>query len=130
VPVPTEILLAEDDDRLRTAVATGLRLEGYVVHEVPDGLAAIEAVIEREPALVILDVMMPVLDGVQACRRLRQRFPHLPILLLTARAAVADRIDGLDAGADDYLVKPFALGELAARIRALLRRGGPSVTGE
>lgn len=119
----TDIVFAEDDDRVRTAVSRGLRLEGYEVREVVDGLAAIEAVIEREPAMVILDVMMPVLDGLSACRRLRERFPALPILILTARHEVEDRIEGLDAGADDYLVKPFALGELAARVRALVRRG-------
>lgn len=118
-----DIVFAEDDDRVRTAVSRGLRLEGYEVREVVDGLAAIEAVMEREPALVILDVMMPVLDGLTACRRLRERFPALPILMLTARHEVEDRIEGLDAGADDYLVKPFALGELTARVRALVRRG-------
>ncbi len=130
VPVPyrcgvagTDIVFAEDDDRVRAAASRGLRLEGYEVREVVDGLAAVEAVIEREPALVILDVLMPVLDGLSACRRLRERFPGLPILILTARHEVEDRIEGLDAGADDYLVKPFALGELAARVRALMRRG-------
>lgn len=116
-------MFAEDDDRVRAAASRGLRLEGYEVREVVDGLAAVEAVIEREPALVILDVLMPVLDGLSACRRLRERFPGLPILILTARHEVEDRIEGLDAGADDYLVKPFALGELAARVRALMRRG-------
>ena len=119
----TEIVFAEDDDRVRAAVSRGLRLEGYDVREVVDGLAAVEAVVEREPAAVILDVMMPVLDGLAACRRLRERFPALPILILTARHEVEDRIEGLDAGADDYLAKPFALGELAARVRALVRRG-------
>jgi two-component system response regulator MprA len=118
-----DIVFADDDDRVRTAVSRGLRVEGYEVREVVDGLAAIEAVIEREPALVILDVMMPVLDGLTACRRLRDRSPTLPILMLTARHEVEDRIEGLDAGADDYLVKPFALGELTARVRALMRRG-------
>jgi two-component system, OmpR family, response regulator MprA len=122
----TDIVLAEDDDRVRVAVSRGLRAEGYEVREVVDGLAAVEAVVERAPALVILDVMMPVLDGLSACRRLRERFPSLPILILTARHEVEDRIEGLDAGADDYLVKPFALGELAARVRALVRRGSLS----
>lgn len=119
----TDIVFADDDDRVRSAVSRGLRLEGHEVREVVDGLAAVEAVITREPDLVILDVMMPVLDGLSACRRLRERFPSLPILMLTARHEVEDRIEGLDAGADDYLVKPFALGELMARVRALVRRG-------
>jgi two-component system response regulator MprA len=118
----TDIVVAEDDDRVRVAVSRGLRSEGYQVREVADGLAAVEAVLERQPELVILDVMMPVLDGLSACRRLRERFPGLPILILTARHEVENRIEGLDAGADDYLVKPFALGELAARVRALMRR--------
>ena len=122
-----EVLVAEDDKGVREALVRGLRLEGYVVRAVVDGLAAVEAVVEREPDVVVLDVMMPVLDGLTACRRLRARSRTLPILILTARHEVDDRIAGLDAGADDYLVKPFALGELAARLRALLRRS--SITG-
>ena len=121
-----DIVFGEDDDRVRIAVGRGLRMEGYEVRECSDGLAAIESVLEREPGLVILDVAMPVLDGLSACRRLRERFPALPILILTARHDIEDRIEGLDAGADDYVVKPFALGELAARVRALLRRGNVS----
>ena len=121
-----DVLVAEDDGAVRASLMRGLRLEGYEVRAVADGLAAVEAVIEREPDLVILDVMMPILDGLAACRRLRDRSPTLPILILTARHEVDDRIAGLDAGADDYLVKPFALGELAARVRALLRRSSLS----
>jgi two-component system, OmpR family, response regulator MprA len=122
-----EVLVAEDDKGVRESLVRGLRLEGYEVRAVADGLAAVEAVVEREPDVVVLDVMMPVLDGLAACRRLRARSRTLPILILTARHEIDDRIAGLDAGADDYLVKPFALGELAARLRALLRRS--SITG-
>ena len=124
------MLVAEDDVAVRDSLVRGLRLEGYEVRAVADGLAAVEAVAEREPDLVVLDVMMPIVDGLTACRRLRARSRSLPILILTARHEVNDRIAGLDAGADDYLVKPFALGELHARVRALLRRGGLSGSDE
>jgi two-component system response regulator MprA len=127
---PAEVLVAEDDRGVRESLVRGLRLEGYSVRAVADGLAAVEAVVEREPDVVVLDVMMPVLDGLATCRRLRARSRSLPILILTARHEVDDRIAGLDAGADDYLVKPFALGELAARLRALLRRSSLSGTDE
>jgi two-component system response regulator MprA len=120
------VLVAEDDQRVRESVQRGLRLEGYEVIAVADGQQAVDAVLHQEPSLVVLDVMMPVLDGLTACRQLRARFPALPILMLTARHEVSDRIAGLDAGADDYLVKPFALGELSARVRALLRRSSVS----
>jgi two-component system response regulator MprA len=122
------VLVAEDDQRVRDSVQRGLRLEGYQVVAVPDGQQAVDAVLHQEPSLVVLDVMMPVLDGLTACRQLRSRFPALPILMVTARHEVTDRIAGLDAGADDYLVKPFALGELSARVRALLRRSSVSGT--
>lgn len=122
-----DIVLAEDDTNVRESLVRALRLEGHAVRAVGDGLSAIDEVTRVAPQLVILDVMMPVLDGLSACRRLRELDPALPILMLTARNEVVDRIAGLDAGADDYLVKPFALGELAARVRALLRRS--SVTG-
>jgi two-component system, OmpR family, response regulator MprA len=126
-----ELLVAEDDANVRNAVARGLRLDGYTVHTVSDGIAAVEFAVANDPDLVILDIGMPVLDGLGACRRLRAASPTLPILMLTARHEVEDRIAGLDAGADDYLVKPFALGELAARVRALLRRTSISgATGE
>ena len=96
--------------------------EGYEVEAVPDGAQALEAVLARLPDVVVLDVMMPYVDGLTVCRQLRDRYRTLPILMLTARHEVSDRVAGLDAGADDYLVKPFALGELFARLRALLRR--------
>jgi len=104
-----------------------LELEGYDVEAVGDGEKALAAVLASEPDVVVLDVMMPFLDGLSVCRRLRAREVRVPILMLTARHEVADRVSGLDAGADDYVVKPFALDELSARLRALLRR--TSVTG-
>ena len=104
-----------------------LELEGYDVEAVGDGEKALAAVLASEPDVLVLDVMMPFLDGLSVCRRLRAREVRVPILMLTARHEVADRVSGLDAGADDYVVKPFALDELSARLRALLRR--TSVTG-
>jgi two-component system response regulator MprA len=118
------VLVAEDDKGLRESLVRVLRFEGYDVEAVGDGSKALEAVDARAPDAVVLDVMMPVVDGLTACRRLRERHRLLPILMLTARHEVADRVAGLDAGADDYLVKPFALDELLARLRALMRRSG------
>ncbi|MEV0583235.1 response regulator transcription factor [Nonomuraea sp. NPDC050310] len=117
------LLVVDDEPALREALQSSLEFEGYRVETVNDGLAALEA-LEREPYdAVLLDVMMPRLDGLTACRRLRSGGNHVPVLMLTARDAVGDRVSGLDAGADDYLVKPFELDELLARVRALLRRG-------
>ncbi|GAA3447865.1 DNA-binding response regulator [Planomonospora venezuelensis] len=117
------MLVVDDEPALREALQSSLEYEGYRVGLAADGLAALEA-LEREPyELVLLDVMMPRLDGLTACRRLRAAGNHVPVLMLTARDAVGDRVSGLDAGADDYLVKPFELDELLARVRALLRRG-------
>jgi two-component system response regulator MprA len=112
---------------VRESLVLALGLEGYDVEAVGDGEQALETVLAREPDAVVLDVMMPFLDGLTVCRRLRARGSKVPILMLTARHEVADRVSGLDAGADDYLVKPFALDELSARLRALMRR--TSVTG-
>lgn len=117
------ILLAEDDHQLGGTIARGLRNRSFAVDLVHDGVAALtEAVITSYDA-IILDVMMPRRSGLEVARELRARGIATPILMLTARDAVADRVDGLDAGADDYLIKPFALEELLARLRALLRRG-------
>jgi two-component system response regulator MprA len=121
------VLVAEDDRSVRESLVLALGLEGYDVEAVGDGEQALEAVLKEEPDAVVLDVMMPFVDGLTVCRRLRARGVKVPILMLTARHEVADRVSGLDAGADDYLVKPFALDELSARLRALLRR--TSVTG-
>jgi two-component system, OmpR family, response regulator MprA len=127
-PVESRIVLCEDDQGVREALARALRFEGYHVTTANDGGEALELVTKDVPDLVILDVMMPYIDGLTACRRLRDKHRTLPILMLTARHEVSDRVAGLDAGADDYLVKPFALDELLARVRALLRRSSASGT--
>jgi len=120
------ILIAEDDRRVRDALTRALELEGYEVTAVTNGAEALLAFDnEIQPDLVILDIMMPEVDGLTACRRMRARGVDLPILMLTARHELGDRVAGLDAGADDYLVKPFELEELLARLRALLRRRTP-----
>ena len=116
------ILVVDDEPALRAALQRALRLEGYDVTLAEDGDAALRLVQRDAPELVVLDVLMPALDGLAVCRRLRRAGDRTPVLMLTARDAVSDRVSGLDAGADDYLVKPFALEELLARVRALLRR--------
>jgi two-component system response regulator MprA len=116
------VLVVDDEPAVRESLGRTLRFEGYEVAEAADGVDALAAVQSRGPDLVILDVMMPRMDGLEACRRLRSAQQHLPVLMLTARDDIGDRVAGLDAGADDYLVKPFALQELLARVRALLRR--------
>jgi two-component system OmpR family response regulator len=120
------ILVVEDEVRLAMLLRQGLTEEGYAVDVAGTGEEALDWVRVVDHDAVVLDVMLPGIDGLEVCRRLRQRRVQTPILLLTARDAVADRVVGLDAGADDYLVKPFALAELAARLRALARR--PSET--
>ncbi len=124
------MLIAEDDRGVRESLTRALRFEGYDVQAVNDGSQALEAVMGQVPDVAILDVMMPYIDGLTVCRQLRQRNHQLPILMLTARHEVSDRVAGLDAGADDYLVKPFAMSELTARLRALLRRTGLSGSDE
>jgi two-component system, OmpR family, response regulator MprA len=116
------VLVVDDDPAVRDSLARTLRFEGHEVATAGDGQQALAAVAEREPDAVILDVSMPVLDGVQTCQRLRADGFLVPVLMLTARDGIGDRVAGLDAGADDYLVKPFALQELLARLRALFRR--------
>ena len=116
------ILLAEDDGATSEALQRALRLEGYQVRPFADGAAALEGALAEQVDLILLDVMMPVRDGLSVCRELRRTGVRTPILMLTARTEVSDRVSGLDAGADDYLPKPFALDELLARVRALLRR--------
>ncbi|MFE5581274.1 response regulator transcription factor [Kitasatospora sp. NPDC056531] len=117
-----KVLVVDDDPEVRAAVETGLSVAGYTVRGAADGLAALTEVALWQPDAVVLDVMMPVLDGLAVCRRLRALGDTTPIIVLTARDSVSDRVEGLDAGADDYLIKPFALDELTARVRALLRR--------
>jgi two-component system response regulator MprA len=117
-----KILLVDDDPGIRLSVQRSLEFEGYRVTTAEDGEAALIAIAAAQYDCVILDISMPRLDGLGVCRRLRQDGNDIPILVLTARQQVADRVSGLDAGADDYLAKPFALEELLARVRALLRR--------
>jgi two-component system OmpR family response regulator len=117
------ILLVEDDAKLARALTHGLEREGYAIDVADRGDHALRQALERNYDGVVLDVMLPGLDGFAVCRELRRSAQWLPVLMLTARADVGDRIRGLDAGADDYLVKPFDFGELLARLRALFRRG-------
>jgi DNA-binding response OmpR family regulator len=117
------LLLAEDDPQAAAVLSKGLREHAYVVDVAGDGRAAYGHALAREYDLIILDVMLPEMDGLQVCRRLRKEERATPILMLTARGGVEDRVEGLDAGADDYLPKPFHFPELLARVRALLRRG-------
>jgi two-component system, OmpR family, response regulator MprA len=116
------ILVVDDDRSVRDAVRRALTLGGYEVDAAEDGRQALARLTSAPPDAVVLDVGMPEIDGLEVCRRVRDSGDRVPILMLTARDSVSDRIDGLDAGADDYLVKPFDIGELKARIRALLRR--------
>ena len=116
--------MVDDEPAVRTALQRALRLDGYDVELAADGAEALAALSTASRDAVLLDVLMPGVDGLEVCRRLRRRGDHTPVLMLTARDGVADRVAGLDAGADDYLVKPFHLDELLARVRALLRRSG------
>jgi two-component system response regulator MprA len=116
------ILVVDDDPAVSSSLSRALRLEGYAVAVVADGPPALQVVAADRPDAVVLDLQLPTLDGIEVCRRLRAAGDDTPILMLTARDAIGDRVEGLDAGADDYLVKPFALAELLARLRALLRR--------
>ncbi|WP_432003301.1 response regulator transcription factor [Streptomyces sioyaensis] len=123
------VLLAEDDRPIRTALERALTLEGYQVTAVADGIQALAAAHRERPDVILLDVMMPGIDGLQVCQVLRAEQDRTPILMLTARVETADRIAGLDAGADDYVVKPFEVEEVFARLRALLRRTTPDPAG-
>lgn len=124
----SSVLIVEDDPGVRDALERALSFEGYSVETARDGAVALSMLRNHTYDLIVLDVMMPHLDGLEACRRIRAGGDDVPILMLTARAAVDDRVEGLDAGADDYLPKPFALDELLARIRALLRRSTDAVS--
>jgi two-component system response regulator MprA len=123
------ILVTDDERSVRSAVRRALTLEGYRVTEAEDGGQALQAIARDHPDAIVLDVMMPELDGYQVCRALRDGGDSTPILMLTARDEIDQRVKGLDAGADDYLVKPFALEELLARLRALIRRSVPDDEG-
>jgi two-component system response regulator MprA len=125
-----KVLVVDDEPGVRSALQRALALERHEVQLAEDGQQALDALAESAVDAVVLDVMMPRIDGLEVCRRLRAAGDRTPVLMLTARDAIDDRVDGLDAGADDYLVKPFALRELNARLRALLRRvdtGGPTL---
>jgi len=117
----TELLVVDDDRGVRDALRRGLALEGFSVREARDGLAALREVTARLPAVMVLDLAMPGLDGVEVLRRLRAEGRSLPICILSARDEIDDRVAGLEAGADDYVVKPCSIGELAARLHALVR---------
>ncbi|HKJ36484.1 MAG TPA: response regulator transcription factor [Solirubrobacterales bacterium] len=121
-----QVMVVDDEPAVRDAVARALKLEGYDVRTADDGAEALRELAVAAPDAVVLDVLMPEVDGLEVCRRLRGAGDRTPVLMLTARDGVSDRVDGLDAGADDYLVKPFALEELLARLRALLRRAEPT----
>ncbi len=122
MPPRYRLLVADDDQALRAALERALRFEGYAIELASDGADALDRLRAHPPDLVVLDLMMPGVSGMEACRRLRAAGNHVPVLMLTARDGVSARVAGLDAGADDSLAKPFALQELLARIRALLRR--------
>jgi two-component system, OmpR family, response regulator MprA len=124
------VLVVDDDPQLREALSRALELDGYDVSTASNGVKALDAISSARPDLMVLDVMMPYVGGLDVCRTLRERKDRLPILVLTARDEVGDRVAGLDAGADDYLTKPFALEELRARLRALLRRTAADETDE
>jgi two-component system response regulator MprA len=120
-----KILIVDDEPSVRGTLQTALGLDGYEVEVAADGRAALDTLVEFSPDAIVLDLMMPRLDGLEVCRRLRAAGDRTPILMLTARDGLDDRVLGLDSGADDYLVKPFALKEMRARVRALLRRTEP-----
>src|SRR5688572_12546092 len=124
---PARVLVVDDDEPIAAALRRALEYEGMRVTVVHDGYAALDQARRETPDLVVLDLMLPGLDGLAVCARLRQECAGTLVLMLTARDATADRVRGLDAGADDYLVKPFAYEELLARVRALLRRGSAAV---
>jgi len=121
---PMRLLVVDDDRALRDVLRRALTLAGYELRQADSGASALAEVAASVPDAVVLDIGLPDIDGLEVCRLLRREGNRVPVLMLTARDAVSDRIDGLDAGADDYLVKPFDIDELKARLRALLRRAG------
>ena len=120
--MPEKILLVEDEEKLARMVELELRYEGYQVHKSFDGRSGLERALSGEYDLVLLDIMLPQLSGMEVLRRLRKEGVQLPVIMLTARDSVVDKVSGLDSGADDYITKPFAIEELLARIRAALRK--------
>ena len=118
----SRILIIEDEKPMRTALQDALEAEGYRTLTAADGEDGLQRALEEKPDLLLLDIMLPKLDGLAVCAELRRRSNPVPVLMLTAKGQVEDRVEGLDVGADDYLVKPFSIRELLARVRALLRR--------
>jgi two-component system, OmpR family, alkaline phosphatase synthesis response regulator PhoP len=118
----TSLLIIEDDDNISTAIGEYFSRAGYAVSTAPDGLAGIEAAVKNRPDVVVLDLMLPKMDGLAVCKELRQKNPQMPILMLTAKDDVVDKVLGLEMGADDYITKPFSLREVEARIKSVLRR--------
>ena len=122
-PAPkTSLLIIEDDENISTAIEEYFSRAGYTVSTAPDGLAGIEAAVKSRPDVVVLDLMLPKMDGLAVCKELRQKHPQMPILMLTAKDDVVDKVLGLEMGADDYITKPFSLREVEARIKSVLRR--------
>src|SRR5437763_9704844 len=124
------VLVVDDEPAVRRALERALRIDNYEVSLAADGQEALDAIATATPDAVVLDIAMPRVDGLEVARRMRRAGDRTPILMLTARDAIDDRVEGLDVGADDYLVKPFALKELQARLRALLRRAGEGAESE
>jgi len=129
-PLMPRVLVVDDEPAVRRALERALKLDSYEVELAADGEEALDRLVQSEIDAVILDIAMPRLDGLEVCRRMRTAGDRTPVLMLTARDAIDDRVEGLDVGADDYMVKPFALRELQARLRALLRRTGDGAGGE
>ena len=125
-----KVLIADDDRAIRESLATALEINGYEVTACPDGVSALAAFREARPDVLVLDVMMPGVDGLGVCQVLRAEGDHIPILMLTARVETADRVAGLDAGADDYVPKPYEIDEVLARLRALMRRAEATAPSE
>src|SRR2546426_5849984 len=129
-PAPnTSLLIIEDDDNISTAIEEYFSRAGYTVHAAHDGIAGIEAAVKNRPDVVVLDLMLPKMDGLAVCKDLRQKNPQIPILMLTAKDDVVDKVLGLEMGADDYITKPFSLRELEARIKSVLRRARAAAAG-
>jgi len=122
-PVPAiSLLVIEDDENISTAIAEYFSRAGYAVASAPDGVAGVEAAVKSRPDVVVLDLMLPKMDGLAVCKELRQKYSQLPIIMLTAKDDVVDKVLGLEMGADDYITKPFSLREVEARIKSVLRR--------
>jgi DNA-binding response OmpR family regulator len=129
-PAPkTSLLIIEDDDNISTAIEEYFSRAGYAVNTAPDGIAGIEAAVNHRPDVVVLDLMLPKMDGLAVCKELRQKNPQMPILMLTAKDDVVDKVLGLEMGADDYITKPFSLREVEARIKSVLRRARAATVG-